>query len=661
MSSNVDRSYAERAHAFGVAIRDRLPLTNNLMLWGVAIAVVLALFLRLVFLGERVAHYDEGRVAYWALYTLDTGHFAYRHIIHGPLLQHLDRYLFGLVGTTDFIMRFPVAVVGGLLPASALLFRKHLRRVEVIAMAFFLALNPVLLYYSRFMRSDVLVGAFMFVALGFLVRFYDTHRHRYLYLTTAFIALGFGSKENAIVYVLTWAGAVALLADQALFRPRNYDSGAHLLWSKSTTACRHLRDDCFRPWYENATAALDGFAGRNNASDQRDEDTSAWVALRQALMPLRFVWYILAITVIGLAILLFIYAPRGAGYEGLTYPINATGQVGLWDTMGNPGRIPELANSTWHHSSNEFLSWFSRSSNPGCHKDNIIDSWACYTGRYIWVMIAYAAPLTGFAIFGFLMERYGTFKARNIVLFAAYGGFVSVLGYPLGTDIWGGWLVVHALIPLSIPAAVGVGVIVRWGREAADAKDRIGVGIAVGLLLLAMGVTGFVMVDAVYTNHQSEDNDLVQHAQPSGQMQDILATMETSAADNEGTDVLLYYGQRGSDYVEGEALVKQNPATWEGDGLATDPMCSRWYNTLPLPWYFANNDADIECSIEEDELQEVAGSGDIPVIVTHASDSTVENVTFGENYESRTYRLRTTDTSITYYINQEYADQFSSQ
>ena len=682
-----DRDPWERASATGTAVRDRLPLTDDLMLWGVLVAVVVALVLRLVFLGDRVAHYDEGRVAYWSLHTLDTGHFAYRRIIHGPLLQHLDRYLFGIVGATDFVMRFPVAIIGGLLPASALLFRRHLRRVEVVAMAFILALNPVLLYYSRFMRSDILVAAFMFTALGFLVRYYDTRNHRYLYLVTALVMLGFGSKENAIVYVLTWIGAAFLLADQALYRSREDESGGDLLWAKLVAGYAHLRYDQFEPWRANAEAALDGLQRRasgDNAGDGDDDGTDGggddeagdgdddgtddgnWdddgrrgrgpdtaTALWRSLSPLRFLWYVVAIAGIALAVFLYAYAPRGAGYAGLTYPLgDAANHLGLWDAVGNPAQLPELTNATWQRTSSEFMEWFGQAS----EKEDLIGTWLSYAGQYVRVMVLDAGPLTAFAIFGFLAERYGAVRTRNLVMFAAYGGFVSVIGYPLGTDIWGAWIVVHALVPLSIPAAVGVGVIVRWGKEAFDARDGIGVAIAVLVLLASAGVAGFVAVDSVYTNEHADDNRLVQFAQPSADARAPIDAMQRAAVENDGTDVILYYGEQGGAFDSSESFVKENPATWNDGGLATDPRCASWYNPfLPMPWYLANTDASTDCVREASALVERVRNGSVPVVMTTPLDDTVPQDVLREHYEPRTFQLRTTARKRTLWIADEYA------
>ncbi|MEF8840826.1 MAG: flippase activity-associated protein Agl23, partial [Haloarculaceae archaeon] len=125
---------------------DRVPVLGawDDLTRGVALTVLAGLALRLVVLGSRVAHFDEGRVAYFTEYFVRTGNFEYRPIIHGPFLQHVNSGVFAALGPTDFAMRLVVALVGAALPLTALLFRDRLRETEVLALAFFLALNPVL-------------------------------------------------------------------------------------------------------------------------------------------------------------------------------------------------------------------------------------------------------------------------------------------------------------------------------------------------------------------------------------------------------------------------------------------------------------------------------------------------------------------------------------
>lgn len=176
----------------------------------VAVLTVLALLLRLVGLGSRPFHWDEARVGYWTLRYAATGLFEYRPVAGGPLLYVVGRRLFGLLGASDAVARLPVALVGGLLPAAALLFRDALDDLETGLLAAGLAVAPPLVYYSRFLRGDVLLAGFALAAVGCALRLRATDDPRYLYAGAVLVALAVASSGFVAALVLTW-GAAALL------------------------------------------------------------------------------------------------------------------------------------------------------------------------------------------------------------------------------------------------------------------------------------------------------------------------------------------------------------------------------------------------------------------------------------------------------------------
>ena len=611
---------------------------------------VLALLARLVLLGARTAHWDEARVAYWILHTIETGDFAYRRIIHGPVVQHVNHVLVPLLGANDFVIRLPVAVVGGLLPLTALLFREHLEDAETVALALFLGANAVLLYYSRFMRSDVLVAAFMFAGFGFLVRFYDTRRFRYLYALGAAVALGFGSKENAAVYLLTWGGATALLADQALYRARAYDSGTDLLratWLADAWGWLRAVPGRLAAWTRDETAGVGPWL-RRLGSALRDPETRAGRVGRWLGHPVGAVVVFLALTVV-------IYAPRGAGAAGLHYPpVPADqGAVGLYEALGQPTLLPDLVVDTLRDTADQFGEWFAQSSDPGCQKDNVIDGWLCFLGRFLEVMRDHTLVLGVFAVLGFLYERYARARSRNLVMFAAMAGFVSILGYPLGTDVFGAWLVVHAVVPLAIPASVGVARLYRWGVEAVEAGDGVGAAVAAVVLLLLAGQVALVAAGSVYTNDTAESNNLVQYAQPADDLDPVVDAVERAAAEErEGADVVLYYGANGSDYDERQAIVSTSGG-WSTNQLLTRPPCADWFNTLPLPWYFRTAGANVSCDDRPSLVVNRAQVHAPGVIVAMESDPTVPaDRLAAAGYERRTYGMRTYGYQVQFYVHE---------
>ena len=555
----------------------RPALGRDRLLQAVLLITGLGLGAKLLWLGRRITHFDEGRVGYWALRYFETGQIEYRFIVHGPFVQYLDAVAFALLGPSDFSLRLPVAIIGGLLPLAVLLFRDHLEDMELVVAAAFLAFNPVLLYYSRFLRSTIIVAAVMFVAFGCLVRFYRARQVRYVYLAVGLTAIGFAAKESAAVYILTWLGATALLIDHELFRLRTDDTGLDRLAAAWQWARSRVIDD------------------------------------RRRL--LRYAGHGLGLVVVFVVIAGFFYAPRSG----------TAGGVGLWRALGNPALFPELIEVTRGDVVDGYQYWFGGTT----RKETLASTYIEFLGRFLETVLADAGPLVAFAVIGFLVERYATVEPRNLVMFTSYWGFVSILGYPLGTDIYGAWIVVNALVPLTIPAGVGVALVIRRGLESLADDDRISVGIAALLLVLVVGQVGATIVSGVYLNPTDDDNPLVQYAQPADNFKPTLERIERIAAANNGVDILYF----------GSALTVENPS---GGGIP--PPCADLSNTLPLQWYFERYDAVAECEVSTANL----GEDPPPVVITRPieRDDLAPHL---DGYTRRNYLLRTFDFDIDIY------------
>ena len=563
---------------------------------GVALIVLAGLVLRLVALGARVAHFDEGRVAYFTEYFVRTGNFEYRPIIHGPFLQHVNSWLFSVLGPTDFATRLIVALVGAALPLAALLLRDRLRETEILALAFFLAFNPVLLYYSRFSRSSVLVAGFMFGAFALSVRLLDTGDVRLLYLASFLAALGFASKENAVLYVLCWVGAGALVADRALFGPAGYDGGLDRL----STLGERVRE------------RVDG----------------------ERLA--RYLVHVSAGAGLFLLVLLFFYAPRGAGS-----PVKVAGRhVGFWGMFAAPGTIPDVLAATVADFG-KIGYWLSQPGSDGGESVRVAElasTFARFLGGTLETYALYAAPLAAFGLIGFLMERYATSRPRPLVMFAAYWAFASAIGYPLGTDIYGAWITVNVLVPLAIPAAVGMAKLYRVGVESLAADDGASVGLVALVFLLVFGQLAVTTVDGVYLQDDSADA-LVQYAQPSDEMRAATEAMRAAAGDGNEPDVLFY----GEYFVDDED---------DFVGLGNDdiriplhPQCTKFFPSLSLPWYTYKDDVAVTCAADESALDGVEQMP--PVVIARSSADPVLDERLGSEYEKTRFLLRTDEGDTT--------------
>ena len=559
---------------------DRLREVDRTFL-SLAVVVVTALFVRVLGLGTRVFHWDEGRVGYWTLRYADSGIFEYNPIIHGPFLPLVNSTVFDLLAPTDAVARLVVAVVGGLLPLAAWLFRDHLDDTEVVVLGVLLAFNPVLVYYGRFMRNDVLVAAFSVFALGFAIRALSTRDVRRLYPAIAFLALAFTTKGNALLYLLCYAGATALVVDHLLVRSR---SEGRSVW------------DTVRGWLADAWRTLRQSAGGENGSTQPQPATHrrtvAWTAGHGVGLVVTF-----------LAIIVWFFAPRPA----------------LWAALSDPSLMPGVFSEATVGSARDLVDlWMTGDMQEHDYLE--------YAFGLASTMANAAAVVSVFAVVGMAVD---TFAGRNrlFVAFCFYWGLASFVGYPAATDIEAGWTATHVVVPLTVPAAVGVAFVVRQflaGIDVAAIRDRVrggsdrivtGDAVAVGLagLLLVGALAGVLLPTATYWNSTNPDHtELVQFAQPQNDLRESLDDVEAIVATHdEGTDVLFVgadHSTRGSTfYVANESDNDQKPA---GSG---------WYDRLPLPWYLERAGADVESSSPDADPADVA-DGAPPVVIAVAED-----------------------------------------
>ncbi|MFB6172717.1 MAG: flippase activity-associated protein Agl23 [Haloarculaceae archaeon] len=570
---------------------DRLAGDSRLFL-AVAAVTALALLARFVLLGDRVAHWDEARVGYWILDFARTGTYYYRPIVHGPFFQQVNRLVFGLIGASDFSMRVAAALVGGLLPLSALLFRARLRDSEVVALSLFLAANPILLYFSRFMRGDVVVGGFMFVGFALLVRGIDTRRPWYLLPSFVAIALAFTAKENAFAYLAAWVGASVLLLDHRLIRARDQEGTS---------------------WGDVATGEI------------RRVGRAVRSALPQLLVSL--VAFVLVIVVF--------YAPRGDVPSNGTFyrfcsstprVVDMGNVVGFGQLLAHPGAIPDVVIVSTAGSFEVFAcQWIGGSGNP----------YLPFLGDLALTVGYGAGALALLGIIGFVADRYGDAAPRDLVMFAFYWGVASLFGYPIITDIKAPWAAVHVVLPLAIPAAVGAALIYRWGTEALAEDDRVSVALAFGLLLLVAGQVAGAAVYTSYVAPQSRSNELVQYAQPEGRLHPTLDRMADLAAKNDqGPDVLLY----GDYFVDGDTEATRAPA------------CAKWFNSLPLPWYWQKGKIDVACATSGDDLNQRLAANPPPVVIVPTTNRSEVARRLGDDYEAHEYLLRSFDTNTVFFL-----------
>lgn len=182
--------------------------------WIVSALVVLTLLLRFVELGDRPVMHDESLFAYYAYVYFERGSYTHLPILHGPTLLLAVGKLFAVFGDSIVVARAFIAVASLVMLAATLALAPRRYRLWFAPL---LITSPVLLYYSRFLRDDILFGAVLMLGMaGFAVALSRRGRPGVRAAGAAlgmamFVALA-GIMENAVFVYATGATFLLLLA-----------------------------------------------------------------------------------------------------------------------------------------------------------------------------------------------------------------------------------------------------------------------------------------------------------------------------------------------------------------------------------------------------------------------------------------------------------------
>jgi len=351
--------------------------------------------------------------------------------------------------------------------------------------------------------------------------------------------------------------------------------------------------------------------------------------LKRALVDDRWGFHLVAGVVFFFAVVVFYYAPRAQGVPG----------PGLWKAFSDPGTFPAVVEEATVGSWEKFMDKW------GEGNQNAYITAFEELGEVLW---AGAAAVLVLAPVGFLVDRYAGDRPRDVVSFTFYWGFVSVLGYPIIVENTFPWEVIHAVVPLAVPAAVGLAVLVRWGAEAVTDGDGVSAALAALLVLLVAGQVAATAVAATYQHPAdqyldeagTEENVLVQYGQPAEGIRPTLETVRTAVKQNDGIDVLYY----GSDFYVAD---ESHNDDWAAEG--------GWYDRLPIPWYTEKWDAQIDSTTKLD----VVGSEPPPVVVARGDDADAVGQRL-DGYRAFEEELTLWGSETVFFVDEEYVDGGSS-
>lgn len=187
-------------------------------MWLVAAGYVLiaAAALRVVALGLKPMHHDEGVNGFFLMNLLRHGAFQYNpENYHGPTLYFLTlpfAFVADKLGVLDnWTLRLITVAFGVGTVWLVLLLRRYVGALGALAGAALVAVSPACVFYSRYYIHE---APFVFFTLGIVVaalKFYETGAASYLLLASASAAMLFATKETAFISIgtlaLAWASA----------------------------------------------------------------------------------------------------------------------------------------------------------------------------------------------------------------------------------------------------------------------------------------------------------------------------------------------------------------------------------------------------------------------------------------------------------------------
>ena len=575
----------------------------------------LALLTRFVGLGARPFHWGEARVGYWILRSLETGVYEYRPVAGGPFLYLVDRVVFGVLGDSDLLARSVVALVGGLLPLAALLFHDpggvRRRRVdggeerggdagaddagEATAARRTAAGGTTVrdgAVESRLVDWRVGLSGAETVSLALILAVAPPLLYYSRFLRGDVPLAAFGLV----------AVGLCVRAGRTGSRRSLYAAGAAAGLALTTSALAVAMLAC---WLVAAVLAFDeGRVRRESSATLVGRAGSVVDFVRDRATP------VARAALVSLGVVVCFFAPRG-------------GEDSLYD----PASIPDALYRATFGAGEAFFAVFVSGRQFNGH------ALLPYVEGLVGVLVATALPLLVLGLYGFLRERY-VGPTRPLVAFAAYWAGVGVLFFAGATEANAPWVAVHVVVPLAIPAAVGLASFADWGRGALESGEAVPVAVTL-LLVLAGGIhLGAVVAGDVYAP-PDRDSRLAQYAQPTDSLRPAVENATAAIEGNEGVDVL-YVGEP---YVAGVETGFDSPPVPPGE---RETFSAR----LPLSWYFERADAETSSVARPEAIPR----NPPPVVVSNSSLRTDVRERLGDGYRAYEVDLGLYDRTVVIFV-----------
>ena len=198
---------------------------NNKAFKGLFVLIIFgALVFRLAQLNLRPLHHDEANQAVKFGDLLEKGEYSYdRYDHHGPSLYYLSLPFAWIFSGKDFAslsektLRLVPAIFGAGLILFFLLFKGGMSRWAIIFSGLFMAVSPVMVFFSRFYIQEILLLFFIAGTIGASWRYFQNPSTGWALAAGLSVGMMYATKETCII---AFGALVFALVLTKLFRRR---------------------------------------------------------------------------------------------------------------------------------------------------------------------------------------------------------------------------------------------------------------------------------------------------------------------------------------------------------------------------------------------------------------------------------------------------------
>jgi uncharacterized protein (TIGR03663 family) len=191
-----------------------------------------ATVLRLVALGAKPPHFDEGVNGWFLDQMAETGAYHYDPAnYHGPFHFYLLYIFYALMGRTTWALRLPVALVSVLCVWLVLRFEAFLPRPLCRLAALAMALSPAMVFYGRYAIHETELAFFLLLFVWGAAGLVQLGARRCLWAVCIGAAGMICTKETCVIHLACFGLAAACLGLLERFSPTEAAGLAKQTWS----------------------------------------------------------------------------------------------------------------------------------------------------------------------------------------------------------------------------------------------------------------------------------------------------------------------------------------------------------------------------------------------------------------------------------------------